>query len=390
MRDYFDTMVSNEEIRARYPSVMAPSGRFDPAATRQTLLKRGVLQNNIVRYAYRPFDVRWLYWEPETKLLDEKRSEYRQHIIPGNIFLSAGERNRKEIFYQPQVARPLADHHLVESNVALFPLQLNSGQPNLPKSLIAHIAALGLPATTIFHHTVATLNAPTYREENIGALRMDWPRVPLPRDAQILRASAALGATLATLLDPETPAPGVSTGTLRAGLKTLGLPTRRGGKGLDGDDLKLTAGWGSVQNAGGGRIVMPGRGLARERAYTEAERMALSAEGKALGFSLDEVLALLGDKTFDIHLNGDAWWSNVPERVWDYTLGGYQVIKKWLSYREHDVLGRALLPDEAAYVSEMVRRIVAILLMGPALDANYAASKAAAVEWKDGAPVETV
>jgi hypothetical protein len=80
----------------------------------------------------------------------------------------------------------------------------------------------------------------------------------------------------------------------------------------------------------------------------------------------------------------------VPERVWDYTLGGYQVIKKWLSYREHGVLGRALKPDEAAYVSVMVRRIAAILLMGPTLDANYAASKAAAVEWRDGAPVEAV
>ena len=100
------------------------------------------------------------------------------------------------------------------------------------------------------------------------------------------------------------------------------------------------------------------------------------------------MLALLGETTFDIHLNGDAWWGNVPARVWDYTLGGYQVIKKWLSYREHDVLGRALKPDEAAYVSEMVRRIAAILLMGPRLDKNYADSKAAAVEWKDGAPVE--
>ena len=205
-----------------------------------------------------------------------------------------------------------------------------------------------------------------------------------------MRASAALGATLATLLDPETPAPGVSAGTLRAGLKTLGLPTKRGSKGLDADDLKLTAGWGSIQNAGGGRIVMPGRGLATERAYTERERAALAAEGNAIGLSLDDVLALLGDKTFDIHLNGDAWWSNVPARVWDYTLGGYQVIKKWLSYREHGVLGRALMPDEVAYVSEMVRRIAAILLVGPALDANYAASKAAAVEWKDGAPVEAI
>jgi hypothetical protein len=31
-----------------------------------------------------------------------------------------------------------------------------------------------------------------------------------------------------------------------------------------------------------------------------------------------------------------------------YTLGGYQVIKKWLSYRERAVLRRALKPDEAA------------------------------------------
>ena len=73
--------------------------------------------------------------------------------------------------------------------------------------------------------------------------------------------------------------------------------------------------------------------------------------------------------------------------MWGYTLGGYQVIKKWLSYREHDVLGRGLKPEETAYVSEMVRRIAAILLLGRDLDKNYAESKAAAVEWKDGAPL---
>src|SRR6266487_5712767 len=36
-------------------------------------------------------------------------------------------------------------------------------------------------------------------------------------------------------------------------------------------------------------------------------------------------------------------------------LGGYQVIKNWLSYRESAVLGRGLKPDETAYVSEIVR-----------------------------------
>ena len=32
--------------------------------------------------------------------------------------------------------------------------------------------------------------------------------------------------------------------------------------------------------------------------------------------------------------------------MWDYTIGGYQVVKKWLSYREKPLLGRSLTPDE--------------------------------------------
>ena len=60
-----------------------------------------------------------------------------------------------------------------------------------------------------------------------------------------------------------------------------------------------------------------------------------------------------------------------PQRVWTYTIGGYQVIKKWLSYRERPLLGRDLTVDEARYVTEMARRIAAILLLEPALDANY-------------------
>jgi hypothetical protein len=54
-------------------------------------------------------------------------------------------------------------------------------------------------------------------------------------------------------------------------------------------------------------------------------------------------------------------------------LGGYQVLKKWLSYREFTLLNRPLHPEEAAYFAQVVRRISAILLLSPALDASYAA-----------------
>ena len=47
--------------------------------------------------------------------------------------------------------------------------------------------------------------------------------------------------------------------------------------------------------------------------------------------------------------------------VWRYKLGGYQVLKKWLSYRERPVLGRALRPEEVLYFAEVARRIMKIL-----------------------------
>ena len=79
VEQYFDSKVDNDEIRKTYPIVMAATKRFKPVETRDTLCERGILPKNFVKYAYRPFDVRWLYWEPSTKLLDEKRDDYYAH-----------------------------------------------------------------------------------------------------------------------------------------------------------------------------------------------------------------------------------------------------------------------------------------------------------------------
>ena len=67
--------------------------------------------------------------------------------------------------------------------------------------------------------------------------------------------------------------------------------------------------------------------------------------------------------------------------MWAYTIGGYQVIKKWLSYREYELLGRPLHVDEAREVTNITRRIAAILLMEPALDANYRAVRENTYAW---------
>ena len=76
-----------------------------------------------------------------------------------------------------------------------------------------------------------------------------------------------------------------------------------------------------------------------------------------------------------------ACWRNVPERVWRYTIGGYQVIKKWLSYRDYGLLGRPLTLDEVREVTDMARRIAAIVLMEPSLDDNYRAVCEDTYDW---------
>ena len=95
---------------------------------------------------------------------------------------------------------------------------------------------------------------------------------------------------------------------------------------------------------------MPGRGRVVERPYATEERAALGGAEEALG-----------DTTYDVYLNDRAYWRNVPAVVWSYKLGGYQVLKKWLSYRERGVLGRPMKPEEVQHFTDTARRIAAIL-----------------------------
>ena len=241
-----------------------------------------------------------------------------------------------------------------------------------------YLVGLGVDEHELFYHTIAVLHAPAYRAENAGGLRQDWPRIPLPAQREVLLASAALGRQVAALLNTETPVMNVTTGTVPPELRLIGQIRRVDGAQINADrgDLSVTAGWGS---GGNGRIVMPGKGRLIERAYSEDERDALSQPGASN-------TTPLGTTTCDVYLNAVVCWRNVPARVWDYTIGGYQVIKKWLSYREQAVLGRALTIDEAREVTQMTRRIAAILLLEPALDRSYAAVKQATVNLSGASP----
>ena len=327
--------------------------------------RAGPDEAGFVRYAYRPFDTRWLYWEANGELLDRPRPDYKQHTFNGNMWLEARQRESREGFSRGTLSHHLSDN-FGNGLSTFYPVWLRDEglaldgdgaqrRPNLSDAAQRYLDRLGLGVEDLFHHVLAVLHDPSYREANAGALRMEWPRIPLPGwpdgdapgAADELAASAARGRELAALLDSDAPVPGVTTGALRTEMAAIAVPSTTDGGNMAGDDFSVTAGWGHF---GQGEAVMPGHGRAVERPYTAEERAALGNATNALG-----------ENTFDIYLNDRAYWRNVPSAVWSYKLGGYQVLKKWLSYRERGVLGRALRPEEAQHFTDTARRIAGIL-----------------------------
>ena len=360
-RDSFLVDVDLENLRTRV------KGYFDSGVATQA----GPDEAGFIRYAYRPFDTRWLYWEADSGLLDRSRPDYKPHVFDGNLSLVTQQKPRRE-WSSPQVISNIGCIDLMDRSATCIPAWLREEglrlegdglqrRPNLSPAAQRYLDRLGLGVEDLFHHALAVLHDPAYREANSGALRMEWPRIPLPgwpdgstpKAAEELAGSAARGRELAQLLDPETPVSGVTTGTLRPELGTIALPATTDGGNMGDKDFEITAGWG---HHGAGEAVMPGQGRVEKRSYTNDEREALGG-----------IADILGETTFDIYLNDRAYWRNVPADVWNYKLGGYQVLKKWLSYRESKILERKLTPEEVQHFTDTARRIGAILFLQDAV-----------------------
>ena len=375
MKQYFDLNISHQEMGQICLGAIKRSVQFDAKAIREHLVKRGFLPEYLVRYCYRPFDFRWIYWEPETNLLGRKSPDYFPQIFNENLWIEARQKQPKEDFDRGYFVKILSDNFgngfssyiplYLKEEESLFNQNTAGIRSNLSDAAIEYLEHVEESTEQdIFYHTLAILHDPLYRQENSGALRQDWARIPLPATRATLITSANLGRQIAALLDSETPVPGVTSSKLRTEIKSIAVVSRVGTGNLNPNtDFELTTNWGHAGQNG----VMPGRGKAIDRPYTPEEQSAIGDK--------------LGVTTYDIYLNDVAYWKNVPDRVWKYTIGGYQVIKKWLSYREKELLGRSLKQEEVMEVTNMARRIAAILLLEPELDANYEAVKQSTYPW---------
>jgi hypothetical protein len=134
---------------------------------------------------------------------------------------------------------------------------------------------------------------------------------------------------------------GITESPILEELKTISIISRVGGGSLNPEtgELKVTVGWGH-----GKEIVMPGQGKILPRKYSEAEYASMVESAKKLGLKPSDIFDRLGETTFDVYLNEVAFWRNILYKVWNYVLGGHQVIKKsrMLSYREYEAIDRAL------------------------------------------------
>jgi hypothetical protein len=398
MEKYFDRLVEWREFAALQTGLSRKSAGFNPEKIREKAQESGAFSTqNLRRYLFRPYDNRWCYYTPVPNVWKRSRPDLWKQSWAGNGFLlsrAAGVANPEGVpfvFTKNLLARDCMRGHAVA-----FPLRLRelpkekpekvdgNGEfgsimqeaapaynavgakvtANLSFAARAYLTNLGIKnpdsdsdaAALIWMHALAIGYSTAYLTENADGIRQDWPRIPLPDSKTKLLGSAELGKQIAALLDTETPIDGVTTGKVRAELVKIAVVTRLSRNALN---LSLTAGWG---HAGQNGVTMPGKGK------IVTSKLEACPNNK-----------LPWSEFHDVYLNETACWKDIPAPVWDYTIGGYQVIKKWLSYREFELLGRALTPDEAREITHMARRIAALILLQPELDKNYQAVKAATV-----------
>lgn len=397
MATYFDPSTSWDAIVALGTGLSREAAGFDPkTAWTKAVQSKEFSKKRVVRYIRRPLDVGYAYLSDVWHLWNRSRPELRKHTKHQCLFLVSRPAAASDPEGVPIVTtRLLGEQDWIRGHAYYMPFSLADPAPeallpgqshrsaNLSSSARAYLASLGIAdpdvdaetAGLIWMHALAVGYSPAYLSENADGIRRDWPRIPLPDSKEALLASAELGKKIAALLDTENPVPGVTTQDIRPELREIAVISRVGGGALDpaAGELSVTAGWG---HAGKGRVTMPGSGKLVKRAYSSQEAAAMTAGGGAGG-----TLLPYGESTRDVYLNDVAYWRNVPQKVWAYTIGGYQVMKKWLSYREEGLLGRPLTTDEAREVTDMARRIAAILLLEPEMDENYRRAKEAAYPW---------
>ena len=257
----------------------------------------------VFRYHYNPFDFRFIYYDPE--IISRPARKVSQAIIAGvNYGLVVGR--QASVIGTEKYDLCFLVNKLVDTNLfrrggnAVFPLYLypesreleeEKRRPNLNPDIVTDIAGrMGLRFLPDHEHTeagqegrftpldlldyiYAVLHAPSYREKYREFLKIDFPRVPYPKNAQHFFALAEKGSELRALHLLESP----KLGSL------LTTYPENGTNSVDKTEWE-----GTEEPDGRGRV----------------------------------------------RINAAQYFESVPRRAWDFWIGGYQPARKWLKDRK--------------------------------------------------------
>jgi predicted helicase len=262
--------------------------------------------------------------------MERKRLERRmRHMLAGNnLALITNRRVALPAVHHTWVSRFPTDFHVLETAHAsayVFPLHVypdssknkifntlpENGElrPNLDAGLLSklrHFYGKESTPEDLFHYVYAILQDPTYREKYSAFLKMDFPKVPLTTDRDLFGEMAKLGKRL------------------------VGLHL------LDSHELDppIVQFWGEGNN----HVV---------RRKSEGFRYEEQSERK--------------------YINRTQYFHPVPLELWEYQVGGYQVLRKWLKDRKD----RELTTDEIRTYCHIVTALRKTIDIQEELDALY-------------------
>lgn len=156
---------------------------------------------------YRPFDTKWTYFN--NKIVWRYREKIMKHMLQGeNISLIASKINRQQSLGYLFVSKFISDFHILDTagdSTFQFPVYLYSENgtkiPNLKVEIVSQIEKIVGKTTPedIFDYIYAALYSPNYRKKYKEFLKIDFPRVPYPKDKNTFKKLVKIGTKLRKL-----------------------------------------------------------------------------------------------------------------------------------------------------------------------------------------------
>ena len=287
---------------------------WDLSSARQAL-KSIVVSKSIHQTFYRPFDWRWIFFDPT--LIWGRSWPTHKHMVWGTESRALISTRLTKDKWDISVANAYASHKCVSAYDTgnVFPLWLEQGgerQANFSANFLSALIfaltltptdyrpedpAAPLHAEKIFHYIYAVLHSPAYRQRYAAFLRTDFPRIPIPGSRALFDALAQLGSQLVQ--------------------------------------------WHLLEHPDAAKMIAYSACPASATAFfgTDFSLQKVAEKGKAL--------AELSGDVGKVFINASSGFANVRQGVWQHTIGGYQVLHKWLDDRRK--AGRTLSPDDISH-----------------------------------------